>query len=1456
LGIESVKESIMAKTDNLFTACKSLDEICSVPDKIISVYSLEKHVWADSNSPEARRDRKPEIQTIEEFQVDPVRSFLNDILRNMAAPYKRERRDNPIGQGYWIQAEFGSGKSHVLSFIAALALGNKQAWDIVNDKEKKAGKGKRDSLYRFWEEGLEAKSSKGKKGIFVIVKTLVGTGSGTVGITDQGRRMSEYILDAAKEQLQHEIGKNISLYPAELLADRFLKEDLERYRNDLKKFLKDPKYFEEDEVEDVNDFIRDIQQNKTPEYKKSCGIKLWRFYTEYLKVQPHIAAETEEILKHLVETILEEGYSGVLLVLDEVSLFMKNRSEELRTDDEKTLVVLSNRLAKIYNLPIWTVCAAQQAIESKMGVKNIIADDRLKLVKLLEEDKDYYDIVLARVREIKDPGAISNYYLHYKKGFSWPNSIGETEFKHFFPFHKPALEVLRAITYELTTARSAIHFMHQTLKNQVKLRGRDLIRLWELFDEAMHYQEDPSGVHAGLVAIKTRRAEDYRAYEECKRQIDSLTKGYLKVHRDKGLKTIQTLFLYHVAKTRQQGITPEDIANSVLIEREDDSNIDENIQHYEQIAESLKKELRQIVQTFDEDKKPRYRFDPVFTGVDPRVEFQKARDEAEANQLMRQEAWGHLLALDEWPVKTRQMTIDLASGVKSIFRDIAPFVGGWEDKKGQLKDQTLEVVWQGRQIEGLISMRDLAKSASEGLPLPPINSDQTDLDFAVFVSTKPVVPKSAKKLLEQKKDPRILLWSPGELTTEEQDRLLDFAAYRKLISDWQGKDTEDAVAVINWISNSLQTGMGGIVKIVDNCYARGRVDSLNHSQMEFHVAGELAGIVGPLADKVLNSSYESRDIKFDAPFIFRKEEGVKVINGIVKTGSVPKGAKPNQNINAAQNFGFGLKILKKSAERQLDCSDNNHVRDIRQFIDEKLADEGQSMKIETVYKNFMGVGGPKDYGLTRRMIQIFLLCLVREGKVRITASPKSGLPFQVIDYSNLAPIDFSAKILDSLSDVQKVAKPENWEVLRPYAEKLLGKELPVTHDDAVISGYRSELVTLFAKEKEDAARLAERSKALFETLKVINPYAKELGQIATLFSSEITGNDDINQILYALKDALGYQAFDKSSASQTEVDDLANRLKNYNDVRRFVSYEIDLITASKYCSKTIPDEDILRPMLREQRKLAKKMSDLQPYIDSEVKLKTELIGKVPPEAGESGTLGSLLKEYATAYAARHDSVTERTESAVRDIQDVIAGSDFKALKILENITALQPPISGHLAEQITKLEDAIFTCPSPSRSSIEEQLKRNPQHECGLSLENAGDLVQQAEELAAKAQTLFDTAFDAKIEVFLNPTVRSRLEQGKSEKVIVEILAGKDTPGVRAVLVKACLDDPSVADVINRYLKQIVVRPVKLADFKPSTGTVEKAQIPALAQEFQRFLEREIAQVDEGDQVLPMLQIE
>jgi hypothetical protein len=1439
--------------EDLLTQRESLDKLCKVPDKIISVYSLEKHVWADSNSAKARQARQPELKTVSEFELDPVRPFLTDVLRRVAAPYDPDRKGNPIGQGYWIQAEFGSGKSHLLCALGALALGKKEAWDIVQAKEQKAGRGKRESLYQFWEDGIQAKSTQPNKGIFIIVKTLVGTGSGTVGIQDKGAKLTEYILEAAKEQLIAETGKNLSLYPAEILADRFITKDLDRYRADLKKFLRDPRFFAEDEFEDVDDFLRDIQQNKTPEYKRSCGNKLWRFYTEYLEVKPDIAAETEEILKHLVKAIMAEGYTGVLLILDEVSLFMKNRDEDLRTDDEKTLVVLSNRLAQVHNLPVWTICAAQQAIESKMGVKNIIAEDRLKLVKLLEEDKDYYDIVLARVRQITNEAPIGNYYQFYKRGFTWPQSIGEKEFRHFFPFHKPALEVLRAVTYELTTTRSAIHFMHQTLKHQINVQGRELIRLWELFDEAVRYEEDPSGTHAGLVAIKTKKEAEYRAYEACKRQVDGLTKGHLKVNRDKAIKTLQTLFLYHISRTRQSGLSAEELSNSVLIERSPDSTPEENISHYSTLGENLRKELRQVALTTGEDGQPRYRFDPVVTGVDPNDEFKKARDEAEANEAMQNDAWQHLLALDEWPVRTRQMTFDLSGGVRSIFRDISPFVAPWEDKStAKAGDQDIAIEWQRREISGLVGMRDLPKMLAENHTLPDLQTDETHRDFAMLISTRQATADVCAKLLNNRKDPRILLWSPDALATQERDRLIDFAAYRKLVGDWQGKDSDDAQAVINWVSGKLLGEMATIYKIIESCYARGRMDALNNSAMNFQVVGELGQIASPLVDRILTTAYASRDIVFDPPFIFKDEEGVKVINGIVRTGSIPKGTKPNKDISAAQNFGYGLKIMRRGPDKVLDTTGNAHAQDLWQFIDEHLADENQGLKVQALYKNFMGIGGPKDYGLTQRMVQTFLLCLVQQGKVRVSLGAKSGLPYTHIDYSNLREVEFSVKVLDALAEVQKMARPENWEVLRPYAEKLLAEPIQITHDDAVISGYRARIKTLFTTSREESARLVGKAKALFECLKQPNPYQIEVEQVAKLFAADLSTGNDINLALHALKEAFGYKAFDENTPFQPEVDDLANRLKNYRDIQTLMKFETELRAGQAYVSHVLPALPSLKSLCEQQTQVAAKLAKLPGYLDSEVRLVTELIGQTPPAAGEVDTINSLIRAYTEIYATMHDNAVGGLDGHREAIEGLPQGRDFAALQVLETISALQPAVSHTL--DFAQFAAGIHGCPDPSRHSVETQLVSRPAHACGLTLDNFQAYLDTAAAVEAEAKGALDAALDKKVGVFLNAAIRTRLEQGKQEPAIAEILQRTTLAELRAYLVSAA--SPELVQTINRYLKNIVIKPVKLADFKPSIATVEPDQVKQVAGELAKFLNDQIQEISGGEDTLPMLHLE
>jgi len=609
-------------------------------------------------------------------------------------------------------------------------------------------------------------------------------------------------------------------------------------------------------------------------------------------------------------------------------------------------------------------------------------------------------------------------------------------------------------------------------------------------------------------------------------------------------------------------------------------------------------------------------------------------------------------------------------------------------------------------------------------------------------------------------------------------------------------------------------------------------------------------------DRVLTSCYESRDIKFEPPFVFRKEEAVKVINGIVKTGIIPKAAKPNQNISAAQNFGFALKIVRKGAEKALDVSENPHVKDMWAFIDDKLADQGHPMKIETIYKNFMGVGGPKDYGLTRRMTQLYLLCLAKESKIRIEVGPRASLPFAWLDYSNISEVDFSAKILDSITEIQKMAKPENWEILRPYAEKLLGEEIPSTSDDSAISEYRAKLRNLFTREKEPSSRVSARAKSLFETLKTKNPYETEIQQISRLFSTELESGNDIDLILYALKEILGYQAFDSGSSSQTEVDDLANRLKNYSDEKHFIAFENELITANLYCNHRIPEHVYLKELRKVQGKVSGKLSNPQPYIDSDVKLKTELIGKTPPEPDETGTLGRLLHEYSSPYVTLHDSVVEKTDTCRRQIEGILSGKEMRALRTLENITALQPAVSDEIDKELQGLESDIFVCPNPSRGSVEEQLRRGPLHECSLSFLNGADHIASAEQASTEASSTFDSTLDSKMEIFLNSAVRERLKQGATEFVIAGLLKCGDIKELRTYLVDLSLKDPSIADVINRYLKRVAIKTIKMIDFKPTLKTIEKKQIPDLAKEFQHYLEDQINEIDADKDSLPMLKLE
>jgi hypothetical protein len=341
-------------------------------------------------------------------------------------------------------------------------------------------------------------------------------------------------------------------------------------------------------------------------------------------------------------------------------------------------------------------------------------------VPLLNNQDYYYDIALSRVREVINPAAIDQYYEDYQRSFSWPQAVGKDRFAHFFPFYPPSIDVVRAVSYNLTTVRSALYFMLQTLKTQRKRKSNELITLWSLFDDVVEYEEDPSGTTKGIASIKTKWPEAWQAYETAKRQLDTVTKGPLKFYRSRCEKIVRTLFLYHTANLAPNGLKSEDLMNSVMEWKDHDSgqmaDKQDNLDHYEILTEKLALELAQVTKV-----SRNYRFEPTGGGPQPRDLFQKARNEAEQNEVAQKQAWEALLALDDWRISTGLMTLDLAFGIKSVFRSVGP------------ESQTdLTLKWHNRELTGRVYMRNLLDIAKRGAMLPSINSPDTGLDFAVF----------------------------------------------------------------------------------------------------------------------------------------------------------------------------------------------------------------------------------------------------------------------------------------------------------------------------------------------------------------------------------------------------------------------------------------------------------------------------------------------------------------------------------------------------------------------------------------------------------------------------------------------------------------------------------------------------------------------------------------------------
>lgn len=928
---------------------KSFEEVISVTSDITTTYDLEKHVWEESigNGEKSLRNK-----TLSEFLLRPSLSFLSDILQNMHS-------NSPSAQAYWVQAEYGAGKSHLLAVLVQLALAGPRQWRMVREKEDQEGISDEVSLLRNIDTAVRNENMREReKGIFPIVCNLVGRVSS--GFGSLGRNcLLDCITNVTANEYRERTGSSLLLYPAEKLVERFVNEDKMRYSEEFAEFLS------------TFDIEEGLQLSNTKgmsagDLQKVARV-IYSFYHDWLKVEPRMAIDKRSILKNMIETIMQEGYRGVLIVLDEVGQFLQTSSDV--ADDEDTLLVLSQFLPHIAVLPVWTVAATQNDTVSEATLRKLLAENRFQFVEVSKDSRTYSSVVASRIRTIHDEQNVLGLKSELDKRIRWSKHVSDEEFLSFYPFHPECFGVVRHMSSRLMGMRSTLSIMYSVLRKAVNTHDvYELICLDVVLDELL----------SSIPVFRAHFDLECRSYDNAFLTLQNTTSRLLRRNMAYAMKILKILFMYCVAGYKMRA-TIQDIVDAVMIPHEEDSFFEETCEFYAILLDAMQIELVQIARDSNG-----YYFSFTVPESQPIERFEEFRKHVGEEEILG--AWNMLLKPGEWRIDTADGVRDFSCGLSLPFSLPAE-----EDYR------LISVEWRGREVRGRVTIKDLS---IDQYSIPLVRTDKTDEEFLCILCVKPMDLEHARAVLHGA-DPRVILWVPGDVDETEKEILTDFAAYMRMLREAGGLSEETA-----WVYRRLKEDLPRTLHVLSSCYSRGRIQSRGVDDISFAVVGELQTILAPAVTKVLDNCY-GRNVTFlEQGANFSNRDCMKIINGFVKHGKIlAQDASRDKSIT--ERFAVPLGLASKDAPRELNTSSNVYCNEILRNI------SGKRVSSREIYSMFTGV----PYGLTRRMIQMYLIALVQSGYARVELSGRQDCSC-VLNAENVSSIDFTARILNSIAFVE------------------------------------------------------------------------------------------------------------------------------------------------------------------------------------------------------------------------------------------------------------------------------------------------------------------------------------------------------------------------------------------------------------------------------------------------------
>lgn len=761
---------------------------------------------------------------------------------------------NRKGQGFWIQAEYGAGKTHFLAAMTLLLTGREhKVWDSVHDVELRS----------------QYKGAIEKVKLFPVTFSLLG-----VGEDDAEDRLMRQFEKEIIRALGPDLRDKISI-----TSDDHAVRWFEQEANETEKAGLDHYFQKSHGCTPGNYREKHTRQQFGAEIRKS-GLKI------------DLRGAFRERFAHIYQQVTKVGgYDGMLFVVDEFRSW-QDRHQGRPSFEEgcQVLETLAYYLPVEYNMNILTLVASQGECPQKLlgGQKG----DRFIVRSLLADQNktDYGEIVAYRVRDIR-PNAeidIDAYFTYCREQFKFlrQSQTSKDYFKAIFPFQPRCFEVIRRMTqsferHGLPSARAGINMAYETLHKDMLLRGKRLLVIADLLSSEQ--------LRMGLTADAFRSG--YDSYRDALAVIDSNI-TFSSEEKDIACRLIGTLYLWAIAMPEgAKGMQLTELAEATMTSIEgitpDDAVLD--------IITRLKAEIPQV----QYDKTHGARFDVAEkAGSLFQRQFPALKRKAKADTDHQDNAWLKSLFWDFRDIGGATS----AEGIERGFlegltqRDTHgnPSLPGHSSAKAIVS----RVVYGG---EALVAQKWESKFGDE------IRDPATHFRI-VYLTERCDVPT---KDLE---DIRITACSPATLSDDTRENLADLVACDDFLDEYSELTHPHADEDRERAKTRRQNVIGRILKNQIDEFRRGEIITskgygILAEEIFKSTATSHGGREAELASRVLEKAYDeplfvAKEFRRD----FSDNDARKVYHGLF----FPQNARSTADNSARDNFAPALGLVRKN----------------------------------------------------------------------------------------------------------------------------------------------------------------------------------------------------------------------------------------------------------------------------------------------------------------------------------------------------------------------------------------------------------------------------------------------------------------------------------------------------------------------------------------------------------------